>query len=425
MKRLQRVLLNGPFHYGWVIVANGFFLEMIVMGAALYAFSVFVLPLSRAFETGTFEVMLGLTSLNIAIAVLSPLAGHLIANGSPRRYMVVGLISLAIGFMLASLSASIWLIWFSYATFIGAGYALVAPIAASALITNWFDNLRGRALSIAAMGTSFGGLAIPPVVAMIVDVYGWRPAFQMLSGLFLVVSVPLVYVFVIDRPVDRGLEPYGKQISPKTEQLIDEKHDIVPTIAHILRQPVFWRLGFALGIGFAVFMAVTANIVPYSTTLGFSERQGALFLAGITACALVGKILFAVITDRLGVKRTFIVALLLNILAMVMLLWLPYFYTLFFAVICVGLSSGGLLVSWPGYIAVYFGKESLAKVMGTSAPIINGCMIFFPPFASKIYDITGKYNIAFLVFLFTLLLALFLASGLREHRIALSFNRHS
>jgi|TARA_R100000900_G_scaffold146524_2_gene137170 MFS family permease len=403
------------FHYGWVIVANGFFLEMVVMGAALYSYSVFVMPFSRAFGVGTFEAMLGLTALNIAVAVLSPLAGHLISRGSPKRYMIFGISMLGAGFLLVGVSESMWWVCAMYASFIGLGYALVAPIAASALITNWFDELRGRALSIAAMGTSFGGLIIPPFVAFTIVQYDWRVAFMLLAGLFFLVSLPLVLAMVVDRPGDAGLRPYGmRQLPGSEDDSLSTGDDTVPSLSMLLKNLLFWRLGISLGIGFAVFMAVTANIVPYATTLGFTEAQGAMFLAGITACALLGKVVFALVTDRIGIRNTFLCALLLNILAMLMLLGLPYFYTLFIAVVCVGLSSGGLLVSWPGFIALHFGKQALAKVMGASAPLVNGCMMLFPPFAGKVFDVSGDYRPAFAAFLFLLLVGVLLTLGLNR-----------
>ena len=205
-----------------MIVAYGFFVEMVVMGTALYSYSVFVLPLSRAFDTGIFAAMLGLTGLNVAVAILSPFAGHLITRGSAKTYMIVGLGLLGAGFFLVSLTTALWQLVALYAVLIGFGYAFAAPIAASAVIASWFTTFRGRALSIAAIGTSFGGLIIPPAAAYIIVVADWRTAFQAFAAIFFVISIPLVWWLLVDRPEQMGLRPYGATETQKNRNFGQE-----------------------------------------------------------------------------------------------------------------------------------------------------------------------------------------------------------
>ena len=410
--------------YGWIIVANGFFLEMVVMGTALYAYGVFLLPLSREFDTGIFGAMLGLTAMNASIALLSPVAGYLISRGSIKHCMLIGLSLLGTGFYLASLAQELWQIIAVYALFIGFGYALVAPIGASAVITNWFSSLRGRALSIAAMGTSFGGLTIVPVAAYVITISDWRTAYQVFSLSFFLISIPLVLILLVDTPEEKGLQPYRNE---------NEKDDLAETAEmittrDILRNRDFWLIALAISGGFSVFAAFTANLVPYAITLGFSEHDSAVFLSGLTACAIIGKVGFAAITDRIGVLATYSTAIGLNILAMILLTLIPTYYTLFVATVCVGLSSGGLLPSWPNFIGQRFGRRALAKIMGMSAPIVNGGMMLSPPLAGWIFDTYGDYRPAFIVFFIVLLVsgyALWQLTGNRSPGCIASTPAHS
>jgi MFS family permease len=146
--------------YAWAIVFAAFLCFGIVYGTVTYSFTIFVNPLSKAFGVSPTQVVLGFTLLNVGTGVLGMAAGRVMARFPIRNVMVGGLILLSGGFFALSMVQSIWQFYLAYALIVAFGSIIVAPLGASAIVSNWFATNRGRALTVATLGTSFGQLLI-------------------------------------------------------------------------------------------------------------------------------------------------------------------------------------------------------------------------------------------------------------------------
>ena len=71
-------------------------------------------------------------------------------------------------------------------------------------IISWFDHWRGRAISFSVLGASLAGIAMPPVVNALIELYGWRNAYLVFGGTTLVMLFPIIYLFMKDRPEEVG-----------------------------------------------------------------------------------------------------------------------------------------------------------------------------------------------------------------------------
>ena len=90
------------FFYGWWIVLATFITLFVATGFLFYSYGVFLEPIQEEFGASRFAVALGLTLMNIAMGVASPFLGRFIDTWSIRRIMMLGCLSLGIGFILAS-----------------------------------------------------------------------------------------------------------------------------------------------------------------------------------------------------------------------------------------------------------------------------------------------------------------------------------
>ena len=85
------------------------------------------------------------------------------------------------------------------------GGAVIEP----ALIAKWFVRHRGRAMAVAMMGISAGGVVIAPWAGWLVDTIGWRAAWVALGiTIFVLLTLPAL-IFVRRSPEDLGLKPDG------------------------------------------------------------------------------------------------------------------------------------------------------------------------------------------------------------------------
>jgi len=390
--------------YAWVIVLAAFLCFGVVFGTVTYSFTVFVNPIAKAFGVSPTRVVLGFTLVNIGAGVLGVFAGRLLARFSIRYVMVAGLALLAAGFFALSFVQSIWQFYAAYSLIVAFGSAIVAPMGASAIVTNWFVANRGRALTMATLGTSFGQLLIPPFAAGLIESGGWESAYRTFALMLLAVAVP-VAVLVVDHPSKRGQLAHGATAAPPQPP----ERSTLLTNGAILRRADFWVILFSYLLTVVVYLGLVATIVPYARTFGVTAVQAAQMTATMGFAAIAGKIGFATFTDRMGLRNTFWIAIGLNLAALILLSFVQGYAVLFVASACIGASAGGVLPVWPGLVAFRFGPRALPQVMGLMSPIVISLQGFGAPLITGLH-----YHQAFLILIGSLVVSAVLSRDLSK-----------
>lgn len=387
-------------YYGWAIVFAAFVAFGIVFGTITYSFTIFVNPIATAFDATPTAVLLAFTLTNIGTGVLGVYAGRVLMRYRIRIGMMIGLLAMSAGFLCLSFATALWQIYVIYGLMLAFGAVIVAPLGASALVTNWFTASRGRALTLATLGTSFGQLLLPRLAAMVIDRHGWQAAYQAFA-LAILLAMPLIYVLVVDRPEDRGLQPYGGQ----AEKTVTPTGNALET-GEILRHRSFWTIGVSYALTVTVYLALVGVMVPYARTYGVTALEASNLVVCMGVFAIIGKIFFATFTDRLGLRNTFWIAIALNLTGCGLLVTAPAYQILFLASALVGASAGGVLPLWPGMIAFRFGREALPKVMGLMSPMVLIVQGFGAPLATAL-----EYRPAYWLFIAMLIGSAVLARG--------------
>jgi MFS family permease len=398
----------GGIFYGWFVVLAAFFAFGIVFGTVTYSFTVFVNPIATAFDTTPTKVLLAFTLTNIGTGVFGIFAGRLLTRYGIRTAVMLGLGIMAAGFFGLSMVTALWQVYLLYGLVVAFGAIIVAPLGASALVTNWFSASRGRALTLATLGTSFGQLVLPRVAASVIDGYDWQTAYQVFA-VALIVAMPIIYVLVVDRPEDKGLEPYGGAAAA-TESA---GPPVALTSGEILRNRAFWTIGLSYALTVTVYLALVGVMVPYARTFGVTALEASSVIVCMGVFAILGKILFATFTDRMGLRNTFWIAIGLNLVACILLVSLPQYAMLFVAAAMVGASAGGVLPLWPGMVAHRFGRSALPRVMGMMSPMVLIVQGFGAPLATAL-----NYRPAFLLFIAMLVASAIISRGIDKRPLS-------
>jgi MFS family permease len=378
---------------GYLVVFAAFIAFGLVYGMVLYSFTVFVNPVAKTFGASVADVQLAFAATNVGTGILGIFGGMLLARYSKRLCIVAGLAVLAASFYAMSLVTALWQFIALYGIAVAFGASLAAPMGASAIVNNWFIKNRGRALTFATLGTSFGQLVIPKFIAgPLIASHGWQTAYQAFAGILVVIGIPLIFLLVTDHPEEKGLKAYGADEVPDTG--IHSLDTPLPTTGEILGRGDFWTIAISYILGVFVYLGLLASMVPYARGLGFTAAEGAtlVFVSGMAAIA--GKLFFAAFTDRMGLRNTMWIALALNSISLVCLLTMKDFTGLAIASAAVGAAAGGLLPVWPGLVAFRFGRHTLPKVMGLMGPIVVSLQGFGATIAAKLH-----YQLAFEIFL--------------------------
>ena len=186
--------------YGWRVVAGAFIAQLFVVGFYTYAASLLVGPVKESFGVSLEQVMYSLAAATIAGLVVQPVAGVLIDRLAVRWLMAAGALVYGVGLLLLARSSSIleYIVIFGIA--LSLANALAGPMCASAVIARWFTASRGRALGIAAIGTSVGGIVVPALISTWLASGDWRSALHYFALAVLLVMLPAVVLLVRGRP---------------------------------------------------------------------------------------------------------------------------------------------------------------------------------------------------------------------------------
>jgi MFS family permease len=401
---------GGLFHYGWVIVVAAFIAYGLVYGTVFYSFSVFANPVATSLGVKPAAVIWAFTLFNIGSGIVGIFGGQLLARFPIKNVMMAGLVILAIGFLGASFAKTVPMFYAAYAVIIAFGAVIVAPMGASAIIANWFQAHRGRALTLATLGTSVGQFVLPPIAANLIADYSYQTTYQIFAALILVIGIPAMFLLVVDRPEHKGVEPVGGL--PQTNGA-PSAAPVPLSTGQVLGNPDFWIIAVAYGLTVVVYLAITAAIVPYGkATFGpevFNVGAVTKLTLMMGAAAIVGKLVFAAITDRIGLRFTFWIAVALNFVSVALLVFAPTYDHMFFAAACTGASAGGVLPVWPGLIAQRFGRQRVAQVMGLMAPLVLSIQGLGAPIAAQL-----GYTSVFPVFIGFLILSVVLSWTLNK-----------
>lgn len=391
------------FYYGWVIVGVALITLALAWGVGLFSFALWAEPLAKTFGASRGEVMGANMMVNFGAGIMSPLVGFAMEKHSIRVLMFAGVLMLAVGLVLVSMASAIWQIWILYGLFIAGGLALTGPIAAQTLAVKWFRRRRGLAIGFVSVGGPLGGVAVPPLAGKFIDQYGWQNAYLLLTGLFVVVLLPLIGFLVRTSPEDKGVAV--EAADPATAHR-GGGEDKVWTTAEIVRDRTFWASIFLFVSILLVFNGYFFNVGLIVADLGGTTTQTALVVSLGSLMAIVGTLAAGAMADRFD-NRLLLTAIVLVTGAGLGVLAMGVGYAVLLAAIMVmGIFVAATLPLVAAVLAARFGAASFSRAFGLVSPSITvaGVGGFI---AGSARDAFGSYDVAFLVLLVALLPAVF------------------
>lgn len=156
---------------------------------AVYAWSVFRVPLSKQFGWTISQVSLTFTIAIFVLGFAAFFAGLWQSRVGPRVVAVTGGALYGIGVALASLANHnlTWL-YLSYGVIggIGLGFSYIMPVA---VLVKWFPDRRGLITGMAVSGFGAGALVTAPVATRLIARMSVLPTFLYLGIAYLIVTV--------------------------------------------------------------------------------------------------------------------------------------------------------------------------------------------------------------------------------------------
>lgn len=403
------------FH-GWWIVAGGFICTALLIGSTTYSFGLFVAPITAEFGLSRANANLGFIALLIGFALWAPLAGRLLDRTSARRVMAGGALLFAAGFALIAAARSPSLMALAILGPVAAGTVAGGALAANTIAARWFQRRRGRALGILAVATSAGGFLMPPLIAALMQAFGWRLALVAQGLLVAALAISVAWTLIRDRPEDLGLNADGAVEAPAAASATAAAQAGAWTFGRLLRTRNFWLLSCGAGTLLGADQALLTSMIPYGTDAGLTPTQAALLVSSLTFSAILGKLVIGALADRIDKRLLFCAVAACNFAFLCILLADPGYATLLVACGIIGLAIGGTYPLWTTLAADCFGTASFGTVLGTMNLVMMPLSITAVRYIGEVFDRTGSYGPAFITFMVTAVLATLLVLGLRLPR---------
>ncbi|MFC1993096.1 MFS transporter [Chloroflexota bacterium] len=368
------------------------FIIMVAMYGVYFVFGVFFKPVLTEFGW-TRTITSGAASLSTIIyGLLGIVMGGLTDRFGPRMVITFCGCLLGLGYLLMSQTSTIWQLYLFYGVIIGMGMSGgFTPLMAT--VSRWFDERRGMMTGIVQAGLGAGTLIGAPVANLLISTYDWRKAYIILGSTVLVVVV-LAAQFLRRDPSRVGQVPYVR--NRQEDPGLTLHTDVFPLKEAIRTRQFLLVFAMLLCFGFCLF-AILVHIAPHATELGISATTAANILATLGGLSIVGRIVLGSAGDRIGHRQIFIMGFILMSAALFWLVpateaWMLYLFAAVF-----GLAYGGCAASMPPLISRLFGLSAHGSILGVAdlGFMIGGTIS--PLLAGYIFDITGSYQLAFLL----------------------------
>lgn len=395
-------------HYGWWLVVICLLVLSIGTGTSLYLYSIIAGQLEHAFPGGRLLMMMGATVFFLTAGLMSPRVGILVDRYSIKWVLIAGSVIMGLGFILISLSTSIWQVIVCYALFIGAGMATLSSLTVSALLSRWFDKNRGLAMGIAGLGTQFGGLIYPPVMANLIDLYDWRIAMAVL-GVFIILATPLlVYFTVRDYPPATDNDQSDgdlAQSTPSQDSIIPAPKAVQVSLRFLYTQRNIVLLMLAIGCASVVNVAVIANLSLFATDVGESVERGAYMISLLSVVGMVSSPLVGRFCDIWDIQKVSMAMFLLSACAGLVFVFANHYWLLLLGAFLQGVVGGSILPVWVSMLARVCDNRIYGQAMGATILVVYSMIALAPVIAGWSHDVTGDYRLLFLLIVVVMVIA--------------------
>ena len=395
------------YFYGYVIVGAGLVIQLLIWGA-YRSYGLFFTPLSSEFGW-TSAVISGAYSLAYLLCgFLAIVSGRLSDKLGPRIILITCGLFLGLGYLLMSQVGSIWQLYLFLGVMVGAGNSGAdAPILST--LARWFVRRRGMVTGITKAGAGIGMLSIPLLAAWLISSYGWQNAY-VVFGIITLVGVVSVALFLKRDPEQVGQLPDGAPQVEEANSNIDTRQFSLREVIGLRRFWIFSATWFLLSFCTQIVMI---HIAPHVIQLGISATIAATILSTIGGVSILSRIGMGGVSDRLGKKATFIMALSLLAASLVWIqlareAWMFYLFATLY-----GIAHGAFYTLISPMLAELFGLRSLGIILGvvSFSGTVGGSI--GPVLSGRIFDITSSYQPAFLVCLALSVVAIILMFFLR------------
>ncbi len=357
--------------------------------------------LQAEFEVSRAVIGMYTSLLYLVSACLSVFTGWIADRIGAKKGMLIGIGSIGVLLAVHALAPSFALV-LALAAVCGVGFSIVSPAAAKG-VARWFSpSERGTPMGIMSTGWALGGVIGAGSLPVLAGLFGWRTA-AVAAGALILTAAGIIHHFY-HRPSD----------SDEESAPADGQHSSLPALDSLredfLRLVADRRMLLLCFLGL-IFGGIGGSVASHFTLFlhldhGFTEEFAGLSFALLQVGSVLGRPGWGLVSEKLlaGSRRKGFLLLSTGIALVAMSFGLsfrlfPQASTLL--LVMMGFLAGATARGYPGilYAAVseQAGKERSGISMGFCLIFVRLGITLAPPAFGYLADVTGTYELSWLV----------------------------
>ena len=194
----------GRPHYAWIVLAVTF-ATLLVAGATRATPGVLIVPLEQHFGWSRATISLAVSLNLVLFGLMGPFSAALVEYLGARRTMMGALLLVSSGVALTALMEHVWQLILLWGLVVGAGTGMMAPALGATVVNRWFTERRGLAMGILTASNATGQLLFLPLLASLVESYGWQMVSLVVAG-FGLAMIPVIALFMRNHLAENDVE---------------------------------------------------------------------------------------------------------------------------------------------------------------------------------------------------------------------------
>ena len=332
-----------------------------------------------------------------SLGISAAWAGMALPRLGPRKLALAGSVMFCGGYLIGSLALKLdhlMLFYLGYGVLGGAGigFGYVTPVATA---SKWFPDHKGMATGITVMGFGVGALLLSKGLAPFLVVQTQEDltmVFFWLGIIFACVLIP-VCLFMRDPPAD--FDPMQSATEDESPVAHPEAEP-APPVKTCLTSPEFaimWIVFFfniAAGISVISFQSPLLQdvwgLADASLEPEVLADYGATLIAVTSLCNGIGRLLWGLLSDRIGRVRVFQILLGSQVVVFGILMTEtnPWIFSILVCYIL--LCFGGGFATMPSFVTDVFGSERMSAVYGTILTAWSAAGVIGPLYVGYLKD---------------------------------------
>ena len=365
--------------YGWTIVGVGIVVTCIGLGSML-SLSVFLQPMSEAMGWSRTGISTASLVTWLSMGAGSFLWGALSDRFGTRAVLLLGGGLLGLGLVSASQAATLGQFQLLFGVLVGlASGSFYAPLTATT--TRWFTEHRSLAVALVSAGIGLGASTVGPLARWIITNYDWRLAMLVIGNLAWLVIIPAALLVREPPEASPGAGASAAAGAGGGEL----------TAAQALRTPQFAVIALTYFACCAAHSGPIFHMVTHAIDRGVSAMAAVTVLSVAGLASLGGKIICGLVADRVGAKRTLLVGLSIQAVAVSLYVFTRDLGSFYALAVMFGFAYGGVMPLYAIVVREYFGARIMGTVFGAVALVSTLGMAIGPWAGGWLYDTFGSY----------------------------------